>query len=224
MDNAASIESLLSQQGYQVQFVTREKYRGSGPATLCIAVKGAVRHYAAGICAPDCPEHHRRIQTIEDVSRRMARFEVTPQGILLSMEARGQNLWEIEPAPDPGIIEAQLVEFARWTQKHRLIHGDLRPWNVFFDNEVGVQVIDWGNLSAFVDDLEPHGGLPARRSDLLGTGHYATFHPELVAQGKFTEIDLTDARLIGNLLKGEIGLAEAWPGYHASWRPAWCKP
>jgi len=225
MNNGASIEDMLSPQGYRLQYVTREKYRGSAPTTLCIAVKGGVKHYVFRIGAPDCPEHHRRIQGIEDVSHRMARFEVTDQGVLLSVEASGQNLWEMEPAPDPHIAEAQLIEFALWTQKHQLIHGDLRPWNVFFDSEVGVQVIDWRDLSAFVDDLLPRGELPPRRSDLLGHGHYATAHADLVAQGNFTEIDLRDARSIGKLLNGDIGLAAAWPrGSHPSWRPSWCKP
>ena len=223
--NGSTIEDVLSPLGYQIQYVARPKYRGSALATLCVATKGGVRHYAFRIGAPDHPDHHRRIQCIEDVSPRMARVEVTAEGILLSVEARGQNLWEMEPVPDLRRVEAQLIEFALWTKKHQLIHGDLRPWNVFLDSEYGVQVIDWRDLSAFADDLLTRGELPARRSDLLGDGHYATFYPGLVAQRNFTEIDLTDARLIGKLLRGEIGLAEAWPrGSRPSWCPSWCKP
>jgi Phosphotransferase enzyme family len=225
MSNSATIEDILSPHGYRVHYVTREKYRGSERTTLCIAEKGGARHYAFKICAPDDPDHHRRIQSIEDLSPRVARFYVTVEGIVLSVEAPGHNLWEIEPAPDPHTVEAQLIEFALWTQRHQLIHGDLRPWNVFFDNDHGVQVIDWLNLSAFVDDLLPRGELPPRRNDLLGHGHYANVYPDLVAERNFTEIDLRDARLIGKLLKGEIGLAGAWPrGSHPSWRPSWCKP
>jgi hypothetical protein len=224
LTHCCAIEDTLSPQGYRVQYVTREKYRGSDRTKLCIAIKGGVKHYAFRICDPDHPDHHRRIQSIEDLSLRMARFYVTAEGIVLSVEAPGHNLWEIEPAPDPNKVEDQLIEFALWTQRHQLIHGDLRPWNVFFDNDRGVQVIDWPKLSAFVDDLLPRGDLPPRRNDLLGHGHYANSHPALVARCNFTEIDMRDARLIGKLLRGEIGLAGAWPrGSHPSWRPSWCE-
>jgi hypothetical protein len=224
MSACGTIKDILSPQGYQVRYATREKYRGSESTTLCIAVKGGVKHYAFKICAPDDPKHHRRIQRIEDLCPRMARFEVTAEGILLSVEAPGHNLWELEPAPDPRIVEAQLTEFALWTKQQQLIHGDLRPWNVFVDNDQSVQVIDWRNLSAFVDDLLPHGDVPPRRIDLLGNGHYANSYPDLVARCDFTDIDLRDARSIGRLLTGEIGLAQAWPqGSRPSWRPSWCK-
>jgi Phosphotransferase enzyme family len=135
----------------------------------------------------------------------------------------GQNLWAMDTPPDPAVIEEQLLDFAQWAEAHHLIHGDLRPWNVFFDQHYGVQMIDWRDLSAFVDDLLPRDGQPPRRSDLLGEGHYAKFHPDLVTQAKFTEIDRSDARLIGKLLRGEIGISEAWLGPHPHSFPRWCK-
>jgi hypothetical protein len=225
MAHDSTIRDILSPQGYEVQYVCREKYRGSERTMLCVATRDGTRHYASKIVHPDHPDHHRRIQGL-DASPRAANFFVTPEGIVLSVEASGQNLWETEPVPDPRQIGAQLIEFALWTQRHQLIHGDLRPWNVFFDNHRGVQVIDWAMLSAFVDDLLPRGELPPRRFDLFDEGkHYAKSHPELVARGDFTGIDRCDALLIGKLLKGEIGLSEAWPrGSHPSWRPSWCKP
>jgi hypothetical protein len=224
MTHSSTIEDILSPRGYQVQYVTREKYAGSDSTTLCIAIKGGVKYYAFKVCAPDHPDHHRRIQSIQDSCPRMAKIVGPIEDVVLSTEARGQNLWGMEVPPDPGIVEAQLLEFARWTQAHHLVHGDLRPWNVFFDHHYGVQVIDWRDLSAFVDDLLPRDTLPPRRGDLLGDGHYAKFHPKLVAQGNFTEIDRWDARLIGKLLRAEIGLSEAWQGPHPSRYPSWCKP
>jgi len=86
---------------------------------------------------------------------------------------------------------------------------------VFFDGEHGVQVIDWTCLSSFVSDLT--GDRPRRRDLVEGQGHYARFHPDLVSQRKFTDIDLSDAKLIVRLLRGEIELSdsEAWLGEYA---------
>jgi hypothetical protein len=118
----------------------------------------------------------------------------------------------------PAAIEAQLIEFALSTKKNELIHGDLRPWNVFCDNEQKVQVIDWWYLSSFVSDLV---GEHPRRLDLTREGpdpHYARFHSNLVSVGRFTEIDLTDAKTIGRLLRSEINFSdtEAWGGSYRS--------
>src|SRR5579864_2114120 len=109
------------------------------------------------------------------------------------------------------VVEDQLIEFARRTQRNRLIHGDLRPWNVIFDTTRGVQVIDWLCLSSFVDDLSSDR---PRRWDLVSgeDAHYVKFHSGLLAKGDVTEIDLADARPIAKLLRGDIRrLGEAWP-------------
>jgi hypothetical protein len=53
-------------------------------------------------------------------------------------------------------------------------------------------VIDWSCLSSFVSDLT---GERPRRRDLV-EGHYAKFHPSLVSQKRFTDIDLSDVKLI----------------------------
>jgi hypothetical protein len=225
-----TIQNVLSSEGYVVTTSLREKYRGAGrPQDVCTATKNGVTYYAFKVRTSDCihdhADHYQRIRTIQDSIPRMARMVGPLEDVVLLEAAQGDLLWDLDKAPDPAVVEAQLIEFALATRKLQLIHGDLRPWNVFFDNERGVQVIDWWCLSAFVDDLLPRGVLPARRADLLGQGHYAKFHPELVAQGKLTEIDEEDARRIGKLLRGDIGLNEAWqPVYQLSRRPAWCRP
>jgi hypothetical protein len=225
-----TIQNVLSLEGYVVTTSLREKYRGAGrPQNVCTATKSGVTYYAFKVRTSDCihdrADHYQRIRTIQDSIPRMARMVGPFEDVVLLEAAHGHLLWDLDQAPDPAIVEAQLIEFALGTRKNHLVHGDLRPWNVFFDNERGVQVIDWWCLSSFVDDLLPRGVLPARRADLLGQGHYVKFHPELVAQGKLTEIDQEDARRIGKLLRGDIGLSEAWrPVYQISPRPAWCKP
>jgi hypothetical protein len=224
------IQNVLSSEGYVVTTSLREKYRGAGrPQDVCTATKNGVTYYAFNVRTSDCihdhADHYQRIRTIQDSIPRMARMVGPFEDVVLLEAAQGDLLWDLDKAPDPAVVEAQLIEFALATRKLQLIHGDLRPWNVFFDNERGVQVIDWWCLSAFVDDLLPRGVLPARRADLLGQGHYAKFHPELVAQGRLTEIDEEDARRIGKLLRGDISLSEAWhPVYQLSRCPAWCKP
>jgi hypothetical protein len=215
-------EAILLPRGYEVTYRECRKYRGSVATKQCIAMKDGVRYFAFKVCPKVCPhdhpDHYHRIQRIQASIPRMARMVGPIEDVVLLEEARGQLLWELETAPDPAVVESQLIEFALGTQNNRLIHGDVRPWNVFFDNNHGIQVIDWWCLSSFVDDLLPRGGLPPRRADLLGQGHYVKFHPDLVAQGKFTEIDLTDAKLIGRLLRGEIELSDsdAWRGDYRS--------
>ena len=226
----ATIQEILSSEGYVVTTSLREKYRGAGSHQhVCIATKNSLTYYAFKVGTPACVhdhvDHYERIRTLQDSIPRMARMVGPFEDVVLLEAAHGQLLWDLDKAPDPTIVEAQLIEFALGTARNQLIHGDLRPWNVFFDSEHGVQVIDWWCLSSFVDDLLPRGVLPARRADLLGQGHYAKFHPELVARGKLTDIDQEDARRIGKLLRGDIGLSEAWqPVYQITPRPAWCKP
>ena len=211
-------EAVLVRHGYVVRYEINEKYRSAEKVRSCIAERNGVRCFAFKIFHPDRPEHYDRIQKIQASIVRMARMVGPIDDVVLLEDARGQMLWEMETAPDAAVVESQLAEFATSIRKHGLIHGDLRPWNVFFDREYGVQVIDWWCLSAFVDDLMPEGALPARRADLLGDGHYSKFHPDLVAAGRITDIDLADVRIIGRLLREELDLdhAEAWGGAYRS--------
>jgi hypothetical protein len=222
---------VLTPLGYQVDYFTREKYRGAPPAELCIATKNGVRHFVSRINTPDYADHHRRIRHLQGSMPHAARIVGPIENFILSVEARGQSLWSMEVPPNPDLVTAQLLEFSRWTEAHGLVHGDVRPWNVFFDQD-RIQVIDW-DLSAFIDvDLLPRGEVPPRRLDLIaewnehtgGSGHYQRFHPDLVAQSRFGGIDRRDALLIRRLLKGKLGLGEAWPGVNLSWYPPWCRP
>jgi hypothetical protein len=217
-------ESILSAKGYEVRYEELPKESGSVASKHCIAIKDGVEHFAFTICDPEYPDHYRRIESLQGSIPRMARMVGPIEDVVLLEKAHGIKLWEMDTAPDyASAVEGQLIEFALGTQKNELIHGDLRPWNVFFHKDRGVQVIDWWKLSSFVDDLV---GDSPRRRDLIEVGkHYVTFHPDLVAQARLTEIDLTDARLIGGLLRGEIGrLSEAWPqADRRPWYPPWCK-
>jgi len=222
-----TIEELLVPRNYAVRYEDLKKERGSTATKQCLASKDGVEYFGFKLCPRACPrdrpEHYQRIQDIQTSISRMARMVVIEDIVLLE-KARGQKLWEMDTAPNYAeIVECQLIEFASSTRHNQLIHGDLRPWNVFFDADHGVQVIDWVCLSAFVDDLI--GDLP-RRADLVEgeAAHYVKFHSGLVAQRRLTEIDLADARLIGKLLTGHIKrLGEAWPRADPRpWYPHWC--
>jgi len=209
-------EKILSPLGYTITYREQQKYRGSGVKKLCTAVKDGTTYFAFRVSPPDGQDHFRRIERIQDSIPHMARIAGTIEDVVLLEKAHGELLWELAFPPDPALVERQLVEFALATKENHLIHGDLRPWNCFFDDRYGIQVIDWWDLSSFVDDLV---GDQPRRRDLIEAGkHYARFHPTLVERGEFTEIDLADAKLIGRLLRGEIELGDtcAWRGEYAS--------
>jgi hypothetical protein len=216
--NVGYRESILSPRGYDVTYETRLT-RGTGAKRVCVAIKDGVMHFAFKIrheCPDDHPDHYQHIQSIQTSIPHMARM-VGPIGDVVLLEAaRGEMLWHMAYRPDPSLVEDQLTEFALATKDNDLINGDIRPWNVFFDNDHGVQVIDWWCLSSFVSDLI--GERPRRRDLVEGTGHYARLHPDLVSQRKFTDIDLSDVKLIGRLLRGEIELSdsEAWLGEYRS--------
>lgn len=139
-------ESILTPHGYRVTYVRRPGYRGSDPKDICIAEINGVTYYPF-----KDPGHYGRIRAIQDRIPHMARFTDTIDDVILMEAAPGTLLWEIDSPPDPSIIATQLTEFADATRDQKLIHGDVRPWNVVVNGDV-VRIIDW-NLSRFVDDL-----------------------------------------------------------------------
>ncbi len=160
-----TIDELLLPRNYAVRYETIPKERDGSAAKHCLVSKDGVEYFGFRLCPKACPqdrpEHYQRIEGIQASISRMARMVVVEDVVLLE-KAPGQKLWEMDTAPNYAeMVECQLIEFARSTQANQLIHGDLRPWNVFFDADHGVQVIDWLCLSSFVDDLV--GDLPRRR-------------------------------------------------------------
>lgn len=200
-------EDVLRPHGYHVTYTKRPAYRGSDPKVICTATKGGTEYFAF-----KDPGHYHRIRLVQDSIPHMARMVEEIGDVILLETASGRLLWEIDAAPDPIAIERQLNEFAAGTEKNGLIHGDIRPWNIFVDDHCGISVIDW-NLSRFVDDL--------RLGDDLLVGHFTNFHKGLKIS-ELARMDLVDAHRIMQLLKGEIRFAQAWP-QNPLWYPAWCK-
>jgi len=104
-------ESILSPQGYEVTYETRQT-RGAGAKKVCVAIKGGVKHFAFRIgheCPNDSADHYQRIQRIQNSIPHMARM-VGPIGdIVLLEEARGEMLWHMSNRPDISLVELHRV-------------------------------------------------------------------------------------------------------------------
>jgi len=83
----------------------------------------------------------------------MAKILDRVESFLLWEEAPGKLLWELEDGrPSLGSIEDALREFVSAIGTVKLVHGDLRPWNVFFESKTKqFTVIDWG-YSCFIGE------------------------------------------------------------------------
>ena len=198
-------KSKVEPHGYTVNYITRLKYKGSFPSEVCIATKGDRRYFAF-----HATSQLRRIRDIQDSIPHTSPIADIIDDIVLFDEAKGELLWEIEDLPQKSLIESQLHEFALGTKKNGLIHGDLRPWNIFFHADHGVSVIDWGD-SEFVDELRIGHGLMAGRLNKHHNGQ------------KIVDVDLIDAERIAQMMRGEIEVEEVWPGTGVTWCPRWCK-
>src|ERR1700730_8925526 len=125
---------ILSAYGYQARYEERPKERGSDASRHCIALKGGLEHFAFRVCPPDHPDHYQRIRSVQDSIPNMARMVGPVEDVDLLERASGEKRWEMDSAPGYAqIVEDQLIEYALGTKNNQLIHGDLRPWNVFFD-------------------------------------------------------------------------------------------
>jgi tRNA A-37 threonylcarbamoyl transferase component Bud32 len=88
----------------------------------------------------------------------MAAIAMKLERCFLWEEARGTLLWELEQGrPDLASIRTSIGEFVRALSGVRLVHGDLRPWNIFYEPETGkYSVIDWG-FSCFMGEPKSIG-------------------------------------------------------------------
>jgi hypothetical protein len=131
--------------------------------------------------------------------------------VFIVERAPGVLLWEMddEKAPD---VSGQLYSFVSSLELVGLVHGDIRPWNIFYDAATkSIKVIDWG-FSFFISDGIPQGA--------LGHIRYRGHNPS-----QPSTIDLNDADKTLKVLKGEISFESAWnhgPN-ERDWWPKWAK-
>ena len=199
--------SILIPHGYAVKYDNGPKARGFDRANACIATKVGKTFYAFTDRG-----HYGRIKAVQDAIPHMARIDRIIEDVVLFEKADGKLLWDnLDPMPNIEDIERQLYEFAEGTKKCGLVHGDLRPWNVFF-HKGRITVIDW-DLSVFVEDMRPDRE-PVK-------GHYARAHPGRPVHA-LADIDIVDAGRFARLMRGESTYKEIkWdrPG----WVPQWCR-
>jgi hypothetical protein len=157
-----------------------------------------------------------RIKQIQERIPMAAKIvEVIEDRIFVIEKARGVLLWEIEDATRlPEFLEIQnaLDSFVASLKSVGLVHGDIRPWNIFYDSGIRTfKIIDWG-FSFFSND-----GVPGRTRNHLRLRGHDSLPPETV--------DAADAWKTISVLKGEETFEAAW-GHDSSemlWRPSWAK-
>lgn len=156
-------------------------------------------------------EHYERIRIIQDRLHHAARITEIVGRAIISIAATGTLLWEMDLRPPADLLRPRLEEFVTSLRQERLVHADLRPWNVFFDNTTGsVTIIDWG-FSFFMTEGHPHAD-----GHLGDRGHRDT---------PVDRIDEADLGLTLKVISGELSPEEAW--HHApdswDWRPPWVR-
>jgi serine/threonine protein kinase len=140
-------------------------------------------------------------------------LDVVEKRIFVVERAPGVLVWEMEDSlPFVSAIETHLDVFVSSLHQMGLVHGDIRPWNIFYDHEQQVfKVIDWG-FSFFIGD-----NLDQKTSGhLSGRGH---------ANTPLLQIDSIDAQRTLQVLRGAISYEDAWnhKPHETEWRPKWAK-
>lgn len=131
------------------------------------------------------------------------------RSLALVAEAAGGLLWEMEPQDRPSLstVAQGLNEVLEQLYSVRLVHADLRPWNLYYDGVEGLRVIDWG-FSFFI------GG-----RKYINTGDHLRARGHAGRQE--TLIDKEDVKRTLDVLQHPDHLEAAW-NHKASefgWRP-----
>jgi len=145
-------ESTYTRLGYTVTYEKREKYRGfQGPLLdVCHATKDGKKFVAIRT-----PDSYQKIMQIQASIPHVAQYSEPAGGHILMDHAVGDLVWHLNSAPTAiSEIERQLLEFANGARSNGIIHRDVRPWNVFMDDDRKITVIDWGNNQLADNDLD----------------------------------------------------------------------
>ncbi len=146
-----------------------------------------------------------------------ARLSHVEGSIFLVEECGGTLLWEIEDKSQfvndlPAALDSSVDSLSRL----KLVHGDIRPWNIFYDREHKIfRIIDWG-FSFFLDEDLCASPFWHLREHLKARGHKLS---------DAWQIDEVDARKTKQVVAGEWSYEKAW-GHQADemkWRPPWAK-
>jgi Phosphotransferase enzyme family len=214
-EHVAMVESALRSNGYSPETVERASYRGCSmpPHPITRVTKGEFKGFAAEVGEPESLEHLRKIQAIQDLIPHVAKIHEIVERIVITGAAPGTLLWGLETAPNHVQSVLSCLHAIRVALLHvGLVHADIRPWNIMFDQAPGhATLFDWG-YSFFINE-KPFGNLDAH---LAGRGFDRSIGHEITRQ----DIDNCIAMLETRKSPEEIwnhGVNEF------SWRPTWCK-
>ena len=161
-----SRKDVLESEGYTVCYRDQEKYRGNGDIVkVCFASKSGEEFVAVSDS-----QNVTKLQAIQSRIPHMVPIAARYEDIFLFRKASGRLLWETDLIDNMNLVENQLHEFANATSGLGMAHADIRPWNIYYDPGVGVQVIDWG-FAIFPDVVGLSAGILNHLSACKHTGH-----------------------------------------------------
>jgi RIO-like serine/threonine protein kinase len=128
------IENILRENNYSCTTETRPAYRGaSAQVTVRRVAKNGFTGYAREVSGPEL-SHLQRIKNVQTSIPHVAPIHEITAGVIISKEAVGELVWEMETAPDHlDKIKAALAETRNELERQNLVHADIRPWNIMFD-------------------------------------------------------------------------------------------
>jgi Phosphotransferase enzyme family len=168
------------------------------------------------ILPPD--DEARQLLRIQSIQCRLPMaaqiLDVIESRIFVVARAPGVLLWEMEdglPARDE--IRLALDSLVESLKQVGLVHGDIRPWNVFYDaSHKHYKIIDWG-FSFFLDS--PPCGKDSRLGHLAAGRH----------EPPYSHVDRDDVNRTIQIIAGELSCEDAWAHRpdELTWRPKWAK-
>src|SRR5215216_5568651 len=127
---------ILKDQGYLCEVEVRHSYKGSRDYSTVIRVsKNEVRYLLFKVPFWRVG-HFRRIIQNQAQLRMVPKLVHVAESIFLIEECGGTLLWETEDnAQFLNRLPSALAQFVSSLRRIGLVHGDIRPWNIFYDNK-----------------------------------------------------------------------------------------
>jgi hypothetical protein len=206
-------ECYLASHGYKCEVRVMATYRGSIYLNKIVTAEKNGQLGFVLLPAKEDVQHLLRIKGLEDRLPMAAKIvDVIEDKIFVIERVSGILLWENEdnlPAIDE--IKRALGLLVASLQQVGLVHGDIRPWNIFYDaNRKQFKVIDWG-FSFFLEN----GPSDKTKGHLDARGH----------KPPYQDVDQIDASKTIQVIEGSLSYEDAWhhPSGEMFWRPKWGK-
>jgi hypothetical protein len=161
--------------------------------------------------------HYLRLIEIQEQVPMAAKLLHVAESVFLLEECAGTLLWEIEDnSAFIGQLPRALDQLVASLGRVKLVHADIRPWNIFYEPTTKrFKIIDWG-FSFFIGQNIHEPPFWHLRDHLRDRGH------DINAPHK---IDGVDAQSTLRVSKGELRYEDAWkhPTGEMEWFPSWAK-